>query len=40
MKRKLRVKKFQKPVEKMEWEKTGYWNGVRVSDDVGGRRRK
>jgi len=30
MQRKLRVKKFQKAIDKMDWEKTGYWKGIKV----------
>jgi len=30
MKRKYKLKKYQRPSEKMEWEKTGMWNGEKL----------
>jgi len=30
-KRKNKLKKFKRNSDKMEWEKTGYWNGIKIN---------
>jgi nucleolar protein 53 len=35
MVRKNKLKKYQRPSEKMEWEKTGEWNGIKLPNDHG-----